>query len=111
MLQRRRWERHRIALDVVVRLGDDVVSCRTSDLCEGGLGLIAPRPLDAGAELRFEVAAITATPLPGTVRWCTPGSAGFQIGVELTDLTDRQLDDLRSAIEKSFVPSTVADGR
>lgn len=102
MLQRRRWERHRIELDVIAR-GDGVeVECRTSDICEGGLGLVTPHALAAGSELRFEIAAALRSPLAGIVRWCTASANGqFIVGVELVDVSERQLEELRAAIDVS----------
>jgi hypothetical protein len=104
MLQRRRWERYRKELDVIVRRSgsSDSLACRTLDICEGGLGLLCAEALEVGDDYEFEVREISRTPIVGTIRWCTPSPArGLNlIGVELTGVTARQVEDIKRAIER-----------
>lgn len=101
-IQRRRWERHRIALDVTVSAADGSVAgvCVTTDVCEGGLGLRSAVALDAGAVYRFSIPALAAQPLGGIVRWCTPTADGaeFMLGIELEAASARQSEEIAEAI-------------
>ena len=92
-VQRRRWERVRKALDVIITARDGATSHgRTQDLCEGGLGIVSAGPLVVGADYGFTIAEIAPTPLAGAVRWSTPrqSQGDYLIGVEFTSLTRSQ---------------------
>jgi hypothetical protein len=112
--QRRRWERYRKEFDVAVELhgGRATVQCKSVDVCEGGIGILCPEQLATGADYRFSAPALTASPFTGTVRWCTPMPARGQnhVGVELSGLTARQVDDVRRAIETWKAEDAGADG-
>lgn len=103
-LQRRRWERYRKELDVIIEAGDGSpdIRCKTLDICEGGLGVVSTEQLSVGAEYRFVLPAITPKPMVGIVRWCTPSTSrgGNHIGVELTGVSSTQLEDLADAIAR-----------
>ena len=104
VLQRRRWERYRKELEVFVSRGEgrESIRCRTLDVCEGGLGLICPEALEVGSTYAFEVREISAVPLAGTVRWCTASTVhkANHVGVELTGITARQVEELANAIAR-----------
>jgi hypothetical protein len=101
--QRRRWDRCRKELDVTVLGGEDgEITCKTLDLCEGGIGLVCSTSLATGRSYRFAIRDVTAEPMPGTVRWCTTSSAhqSFQVGIELDGMSARQTEDLAEAIAR-----------
>ena len=101
IVQRRRWDRYRVALDVLIQTPDGrEIAARTQDVCEGGLGVICDETLPSGADYGFLIAVIDETPLAGAVRWCTPSAAlgANLIGVELTTLTARQTEALAERI-------------
>jgi hypothetical protein len=104
MPQRRRWDRFRIALDVTIA-GDGLgagLSCKTLDICEGGLGVACPIVLTVGEDYRFAIPGLTEAPLTGTVRWCTPSPAagGFALGIALEAMSARQSEDVAEAISR-----------
>ena len=97
MMQRRRWERCRKELAVVIDPGGAKQrEARTIDVCEGGIGISCAEAIAVGTRLRFEIAEIAAGPMTGVVRWCTPSKAhGDQIiGVELDALSAAHRDAL-----------------
>ena len=99
--QRRRWERCRKTLDVVVQTYDGrALRATTQDVCEGGLGILCDEPLSAGAQCGFLIAAIDAQPLPGVVRWCTasPALGTNVVGIELTAMSARQTEAIADRI-------------
>ena len=103
MQQRRRWERYRKTLDVVIHADDGrTIRARTQDLCEGGLGIVCDEPLAAGSYYRFAIAEIDDAPLAGEVRWCTASASlgGNLIGVELTALSAKQTEALADRIAR-----------
>jgi len=102
-LLRRRWERYRKELDVVITSsGGTTVRGRTQDLCEGGLGVVCDDLLSVGGDYGFTIAEVGDTPLVGTVRWCTAkaASAGNLIGVEFTGLSKAQAEALADRIAR-----------
>jgi len=102
-LARRRWERYRKALDVVITSSDGMtMRGRTQDLCEGGLGVVCQDILSVGSDYGFTIAEVGDTPLIGTVRWCTakPASADNLIGVEFTGLSKGQAEALADRVEQ-----------
>jgi PilZ domain-containing protein len=112
-LQRRRWERYRVTLEVVIRTPDGrELTARTQDVCEAGLGVVCAEPLATGADCAFLVRAIDDLPLAGTVRWCTRSAAlsAHVIGVELTALTERQTQALAERISRWKAESLHEDG-
>jgi len=101
--RRRRWERFRKVFPVTVsRDTSTAIACSTLDVCEGGIGIVCPRALEAGEEYGFDVPALSATPIAGTVRWCTraPDGGMHHIGVEFSRITAAQVEDVRSAVER-----------
>ncbi len=97
MLQRRRWERYRVALDVVIQTADGrEIAARTQDVCEGGLGIVCSEDLPAGMACAFSIPAIHDAPLAGEVRWCTASAAAGAnlLGIELTALSAHQTEAL-----------------
>ena len=97
MLQRRRWERCRKELAVVIDCGSgDAVEARTLDVCEGGIGISCSEAFELGTRLRFEIAEIADGAMTGVVRWCTPSKArgGQIVGVELDALSAAHRDAL-----------------
>jgi hypothetical protein len=97
MLQRRRWERCRKELPVVIdRGGPEQTASTTIDICEGGLGLLSPRAFEAGSRIRFAIADLAEGEMNGIVRWCTPSKpgGGHIVGVELDALSAAHRDSL-----------------
>ena len=97
MMQRRRWERCRKELDVVIDPGGaEEMTAITIDLCEGGIGMLCERAFENGSTLRFSIDEIAAGTMHGIVRWCTPdkGGAGNIVGVELDALSAAHRDAL-----------------
>lgn len=102
-VQRRRWDRFRKTLDVVIIGSDDVeLAGNTQDICEGGIGIICKEALQVGEEYRFVISAISDTPLVGMVRWCTPSPARGAniIGVELTAISGSQTEAIADSIAR-----------
>ena len=101
--QRRRWERCRKEVDVVIS-GDDVPRLlgRTQDVCEGGLGIICRETLTVGGEYRFSIDEIGESPMTGTIRWCTPSPArgANLVGVEFSQLTASQSEAITRCIAR-----------
>lgn len=86
MVQRRRWERCRKELPVIIDPGDaHQIEATTLDICEGGVGILSPQPVEVGSSLRFAIAEIADGSMTGVVRWCTPSKSddGLILGVEL----------------------------
>lgn len=108
MMQRRRWERCRKELAVVLDPDGERTAATTTDICEGGVGIRSRRAVDAGTRLRFAIPAIADGAMTGIVRWSTPvkGAAEFVVGVELDELSAAHRDALadRLAIWRAQVP-------
>jgi PilZ domain-containing protein len=104
MITRRRWERVRVKLDVVVFdvKGEKITTGATSDICESGMGVTSPLPLEVGATQGFTVATIFPQPYKGIVRWSTPTGRGTEhhVGIEITGETRAQADALRAAVAR-----------
>lgn len=96
MMQRRRWERCRKELAVVIETAGERVDATTIDVCEGGIGMSSPRPFGLGSRIRFEIAEIAAGAMSGIVRWSTPSKDGVEhvVGVELDALSAAHRDAL-----------------
>jgi len=97
MMQRRRWERCRKELTVVIDPdGANPIAARTLDICEGGVGILCAQAFETGSSLRFEIADVADGPMVGVVRWCTPSRtlSGQIIGVELDALSAAHRDAL-----------------
>jgi len=97
MLQRRRWERCRKELPVVIDQGGaSRIAGTTIDICEGGVGILCARAFEAGSRLRFAIADIADGEMNGIVRWCTPSKtdSGHIVGVELDALSAVHRDAL-----------------
>jgi len=97
MIQRRRWERCRKELAVVIYpTGADPVTGTTIDICEGGVGISCARTFEAGSRLTFAIADIAEGEMSGIVRWCTPSKTGSDqiVGVELDALSAAHRDAL-----------------
>jgi|SRR5215467_934610 len=97
MMQRRRWERCRKELAVVIDAGGShTVAAKTLDICEGGVGIVCDRAFEAGSRLRFEITEIASGPMTGIVRWCTPpkSDGAHIVGVELDSLSAAHRDAL-----------------
>ena len=97
MIQRRRWERCRKELQVVVDPdGASRSTAMTVDVCEGGIGFVCDGTFDIGSTIRFAIEEIAPGAMSGIVRWCTPskGSSGYIIGVELNALSASHRDAL-----------------
>lgn len=103
MLQRRRWERYRKSLDVViVTAGGASIAGQTQDICEGGLGVVCADTLEVGSDCQFLIADIVPAPFVGTIRWCTAStvSGANLIGVELASMTAEQTEALADCIAR-----------
>ena len=96
MMQRRRWERCRKELTVVIEAAGGPVDATTIDVCEGGIGMRSPRPFDLGSRIRFEISDVAGGTMSGIVRWSTPSKGGAEhvIGVELDALSAAHRDAL-----------------
>jgi c-di-GMP-binding flagellar brake protein YcgR len=93
---RRRW--FRSELDVRVRLSfqrdrvQQKCHCRSVDISEGGIGLIAPYEIDLGQALQIEFLLLPATPLQ--LRAVVRNRAGFRYGLEFLTLSAAQRQEI-----------------
>lgn len=97
MVQRRRWERCRKELPVVIDPGGaKPIDATTLDICEGGIGILCGEPFALGTKLRFAIAHIADGAMTGIVRWCTPSKTDDRqiVGVELEALSALHRDAL-----------------
>lgn len=96
MIQRRRWERCRKELEVLIEPDGARIAATTIDVCEGGVGVRSSRSYDLGSRLRFEIAEIADGAMAGIVRWSTPVKDGdeFIVGIELDALSAAHRDAL-----------------
>lgn len=95
MTQRRRWERWRIELTVVIDPnGASPSTGITLDICEGGVGILCAQAFEAGSRLTFAIADIARGSMSGIVRWCTTSKtqSGHIVGVELDALSATHRD-------------------
>ena len=112
MAQRRRWERVRTDLAVIIdRDAARPVDARTLDLCENGLGVLSPDALDVGAQHRFSIPDIAPGAMVGVIRWCMPSIArgGFVLGVELVELSAEDADKLADHLASARAESAGED--
>ncbi len=104
MITRRRWERVRVKLDleIIDPKGVKIAKAATSDICESGMGVTSPVPLQAGMTYGFVVASLFPQPYKGLVRWSTPTGNGVEctIGIEITGESREQGDALRAAVAR-----------
>lgn len=113
MVQRRRWERCRKELPVVIDPGGPhPIDATTLDICEGGIGILCSQPLAVGSKLRFAIAEIADGVMTGVVRWCTQSKNddGLVIGVELEALSALHRDALADKLAMWRSQSADEDG-
>ena len=104
MITRRRWERVRVALDleIIDAGGATVGKGATTDICEAGMGIASPVPLQIGVTFGFKVPSLFPQPYKGIVRWSTPTGKGVAcaVGIEITGESRVQADALRAAVAR-----------
>jgi len=113
MAQRRRWERCRKELPVVIDPGGaKPINATTLDICEGGIGIVCGEPFALGSKMRFEVAEIADGAMTGVVRWCTPSKTDDRqiVGVELEALSALHRDALADKLALWRSQSADEDG-
>src|SRR5579859_993747 len=113
MVQRRRWERCRKELPVVIDPGGPKpIDARTLDICEGGIGILCVEPFALGSNVRFEIAEIADGAMTGVVRWCTPSKTDDRqiVGVELEALSALHRDALADKLALWRSQSADEDG-
>ena len=113
MIQRRRWERCRKELAVVIDPGGPKpVEARTLDVCEGGIGISCGETFALGTRLRFEIAEIAPGTMTGVVRWCTPSMMQSDqiVGVALDAMSAAHRDALADKLALGRSQAADEDG-
>ena len=113
MVQRRRWERCRKELPVMIDPGGATpIDAMTLDICEGGVGILCTQSFAVGSKLRFAIAEIADGAMSGVVRWCTPSKTDNRqiVGVELEALSVDHRDALADKLTLWRSQSADVDG-
>lgn len=113
MVQRRRWERCRKELPVIIDPGGVTpIDAMTLDICEGGIGILCDEPVALGSKVRFAIAEIADGAMTGVVRWCTPSKTDDRqiVGVELEALSALHRDALADKLALWRSQSADEDG-
>lgn len=113
MIQRRRWERCRKELPVIIDpSGASPSAGVTIDICEGGVGILCARAFEPGSRFTFTIAEIADGAMSGIVRWCTPSKTdnGHVVGVELDALSATHRDELADKLALWRSQSADEDG-
>lgn len=82
-VDKRRYERYPISVEVKFQHGEETVVARSRDISLGGMFVVTDRPLPIGTRCTLEV---HLPPLPSpalieaTVRWTGPDGMGVQFG-------------------------------
>ena len=113
MTQRRRWERCRKALEVIIGPGGPKpIDATTLDICEGGIGILCGQQFAVGSKVRFAIAEIADGAMTGVVRWCTPSKTDDRqiVGLELEALSAFHRDALADKLAVWRSQSADEDG-
>jgi Tfp pilus assembly protein PilZ len=106
---RRQHQRRDLRMSAEVRTSRAVFTATTRDLSEGGAGLNADRPLDAGEEVTIGLFLVVddveadSPPLwvKGRVAWARPGEGNSHAaGVHFEVITDEQRTWLRQVLRE-----------
>lgn len=89
----RRHPRFAVQIEAVVSHGQDQMSSITKDMSRGGICLVCPRKIPAGANVRLSLSLILGADsfsetllLTARVVWCTQIDKAFQVGAVFTDM-------------------------